>query len=173
MSQEIKVDTELSSGDVQEFNLWFSLNSRIIVTSFSVVAYFAIMLAITKNYSTSSLSILAVTAVGLAIILWFITRSSLTKKSKRAFESDNQSKLPQSYVISDEGIRHQSDSGSGHVKWEEIYKIGETASLFAFFVSANQALILPKRFFQSEDDKQFFKELARKHMFSNRVKFKG
>ncbi|OBZ08424.1 hypothetical protein A8L34_24265 [Bacillus sp. FJAT-27264] len=173
MAQEITVDTELNSGDVQEFNLWFSLNSRIIVTSFSVVAYFAIMLAITKNYSTSSLSILAATAVGLAIILWFITRSSLTKKSKKAFESDNQSKLPQSYVISDEGIRHQSDSSSGHVKWEEIYKIGETATLFAFFVSANQALILPKRFFQSEEDKQFFKELARKHMFSNRVKFKG
>lgn len=173
MTQEIKVDTELSSGDVQEFNLWFSLNSRIITNAFSVVAYFVILLMTTKNYSTSGISVVAGTAVALSAVLWYITRSSIARKSKKAFESDSLAKRPQSFLISDEGISYESESGTGQVKWEEIYKIGETASLFAFFVSSNRALIIPKRFFKSEEDKGFFKELARKHMFSNRVKFKG
>jgi hypothetical protein len=173
MAQEIKVNTELSGGDVQEFNLWFSLNSRMIITSFSVIAYFMIMLMITKDYSATGVTILAGTAIVLAVVLWYITRSSISKKSRKAFESDNLAKQPQNYIISDEGIQYESESGEGQIKWEDIYKIGETGSLFAFFVSSNRALILPKRFFQSEEDKQFFKELARKHMFSSRVKFKG
>lgn len=83
MENEIKVDTVLKSEDVQEFNLWFSLNSRIILSSFSVVAYFVILLLITKDYSIKNISILAVTAVILAAVLWYMTKSSLTKKSKK------------------------------------------------------------------------------------------
>lgn len=173
MEDVIKVNTTLKSEDVQEFNLWFSLNSRIILNAFSVVAYFVILLLITKDYSTSSLSILAVTAVILAVVLWYITRSSLIKKSKKAFATDSLSQQPQSYSISDDGIQHDSESGSGQVKWEEIHKIGETMSLFVFFVSSNRALIIPKRFFQSQQDTMAFKDLARKYMFSHRVKFKS
>lgn len=59
------------------------------------------------------------------------------------------------------------------MKWEEIHKIGETMNLFVFFVSSNRALIIPKRYFQSVQDKDAFKDLARKYMFSHRVKFKS
>lgn len=173
MGNEIKVETVLKSEDVQEFNLWFSLNSRIILNAFSVVAYFVILLLITKDYSTSSISILAVTAIILAVVLWYMTKSSLVKKSKKAFATDSLIQQPQSYTITDEGISYQSEAGSGQVKWEEIHKIGETMNLFVFFVSTQRALIIPKRFFQSEEDKITFKELAKKYMFSNRVKFKA
>lgn len=83
MENVIKVDTVLKSEDVQEFNLWFSLNSRIILNSFSVVAYFMILLLITKDYSTQSISILAVTAIILAAVLWYMTKASLIKNRKR------------------------------------------------------------------------------------------
>lgn len=173
MENEIKVDTVLKSEDVREFNLWFSLNSRIILNSFSVVAYFVILLLITKNYSTTNISVLAGTAVILAAVLWYMTKSSLVKKSKKAFATDSLAQQPQSYSISDEGIKYVSEAGTGQVKWEEIHKIGETMSLFVFFVSSNRALIIPKRYFQSEQDKTTFKDLARKYMFSHRVKFKS
>ncbi|MNP26475.1 hypothetical protein D3C76_1193330 [compost metagenome] len=173
MENVIKVDTVLKSEDVQEFNLWFSLNSRIILNSFSVVAYFMILLLITKDYSTQSISILAVTAIILAAVLWYMTKASLIKKSKKAFKTDNLIQQPQNYTISDEGISYLSEAGTGQVKWEEIHKIGETTNLFVFFVSTQRALIIPKRFFESAQDKITFKDLARKYMFSNRVKFKA
>jgi hypothetical protein len=173
MGNEIKVDTVIKSEDVQEFNLWFSLNSRIILNSFSVVVYFVIMLLITKDYSTTRISIIGASAVILAVVLWYSTKSSLVKKSKKAFVTDNLIQEPQRYSISDEGIQYSSESGDGQIKWEDIYKIGETNNLFVFFVSSNRALIIPKRFFQSEQDKLSFKDLGRKYMFSNRVKFKS
>ncbi|ASA24678.1 YcxB family protein [Paenibacillus donghaensis] len=173
MDNQINVETALKSTDSQEFNLWFSLNSRIILTAFTVAAYFAVMLLITKDYSTQSLTILTATSVALAPVLWWINRSSIVKKSKKAFESDALAQQPQSYTITEEGIHYESEAGSGQVKWEEIFKIGETVNLFVFFVSSNRALIIPKRFFNSEQDKAGFKDVARKHMFSNRVKFKS
>lgn len=172
MANEIKVNTVLTAGDFQEFNLWFSTNSRIILNAFSVVAYTAAMLAVTKDYTPVSLTILAVSAALLAAVLWFITKSSISKKSKKAFESDSLAQQAQNYTLSDDGLQYESESGSGQVKWADMHKVNETANLFVLFVSSNRALIVPKRFFQDAGDVDAFKDLARKHMFSSRVKFK-
>lgn len=173
MENEIKVDTVLTSEDVQEFHLWSSLNSRIILSACYAIAYLAIMLVISKNYSTNRLSILAVTAVVLAAALWYITKRNLIKKSKKAFAADPSAQQPQTYTISEEGIKYISESGSGEAKWIDIHKIGETMSLYVVFISSRSALTIPKRFFQSEQDQTAFKDLARKHTFSHRVKFKS
>lgn len=173
MENEIKVDTVLKSVDVQEFHLWSSLNSRIMFNAFCVIAYLLVLLVISKDYSTDRLSTLAATAAVLAVILWYLTKSSLIKKSKKAFAADHSAQQPQSYTISEEGIQYISESGSGEAKWNDIYKIGETMNLYVFFISSRSALTIPKRCFQSEQDKTAFKDLARKHMFSHRVKFKS
>lgn len=83
MEDEIKVDAVLNSKDVEEFQLWFSLNSRIILNAFCVIAYFAVVLLIRKDYSTERISILAGTAVLLSVVLWFTMKRSLIKKSKK------------------------------------------------------------------------------------------
>lgn len=173
MENEIKIEAVLKSSDVQEFHLWSSLNSRIMFNSFCVLAYLAVVLLTRKDYSTERVSIVVVTAAILSVVLWYITKSSLVKKSKKAFAADQSAQQPQSYTISEEGIQYISESGSGEAKWKDIYKIGETMSLYVFFMSSRSALTIPKRCFQSEEDKIAFKELAKKHMFSHRVKFKS
>lgn len=173
MDNEIKVDTVLKSEDVQEFHLWSSFNSRIIMSACYVIVYLVIMLVISKDYSTNRLSILAVTAAVLAAALWYITKSNLIKKSKKAFAADPSAQQPQTYTISEEGIKYISESGAGEAKWDDIHKIGETMNLYVVFISSRSALTIPKRYFQSEQDAVVFKDLARKHMFSHRVKFKS
>jgi len=173
MDNAIKIDTLLNGENFQEFNLWFSRTTRLIVNASSMFTYFAIMLMVTKERSTVGITLMAASAVIVAMVLWFISRSNLIRKSKKAFESDNLAQQAQTYTISDDGIEYQSESGQGRMKWEDLHKIGETLNLYVLFVSSNRALLIPKRSFPTAAEATAFKDLARKHMYSYRVKFKG
>lgn len=169
----IQVTTELSAQDVQEFNLWYSFITRFVVIIFNSASLLAIMLLLTKETDPLRIAMYAAAAIGLGALMFNMRKSSMARRSRQTYESDEQSKLPQHYTISEEGISHESETGSGHVTWKDLHKIGESRNLYVLFVGNSRAMIVPKRFFASESDQEAFKELARKHLFSSQVKFKS
>lgn len=169
-AKEIRLEVVLGAGDFQEFNVWFSRSSRLLLSVVSFVLLFAVLYAVSNDRSAGRLALIAGGSALITVILWYTTRSGILRKSKSAFQSDPVARQVQTYRLTEEGIEHRSEGGEGNVQWAEIQKIAESPNLFLFFISSNQALILPKRAFGAEEAR--FRQLVREHMDHGRVKLR-
>ncbi|MDO7906324.1 YcxB family protein [Paenibacillus sp. JX-17] len=170
---EITLDTQLRAEDVQEYNLSYSLKSVYILTGIGFVVYFILMFVISNIKGRVNLPVILAVDIAISAALLFYSRSSISRKSKKAFASDPLIQLPSKYRIRDEGLDYENESGSGHVDWEQIYKAGETRNLLLVFISSNRTLILPKRSFQSDGDITAYRKLMKQHLEPGKVRFKG
>lgn len=68
------------------------------------------------------------------------------------------------YYVSGFGIMSESTSFTSNRTWKEIIKVDETIWYFSIFVSDNQAILIPKRFFQDANLIDEFKDILKKHL---------
>lgn len=86
-------------------------------------------------------------------------------KSQRAklFETVPAYKEPQTTEITPEYLYHQDATGEVKTRWKGIQKIVETATHIFFWVSPNEAHVVPKRAFANAEDATQFAQLATKY----------
>ena len=69
---------------------------------------------------------------------------------------------PITYEFSSTGGSYSGPNGTGSFNWKAYLKVVETREQFLLYPQKNLAIAVPKRFFQSEDDMQRFRELVRR-----------
>lgn len=63
-------------------------------------------------------------------------------------------KHPIKYSLTNDGVLVDQNAGKGTVTWSMLLKAIETRKLFLLYLSANQALIIPKSFMEDSDIKK-------------------
>lgn len=63
-------------------------------------------------------------------------------------------KHPIKYSIDNSGVHVDQNAGKGTITWPMLFKVIETRKLFLFYLSSNQALIIPKSFMEDSDIKK-------------------
>ena len=67
---------------------------------------------------------------------------------------------PTRYTFESRGIGSQAPSYSGFREWDRIWRVEESGRSFLIYLSRSQVVVIPKRFFRSEDQIHAFRELA-------------
>jgi hypothetical protein len=86
-------------------------------------------------------------------------------RGRKEFKSDTLITNEIKYTINNNGINQEINSKSNaFIKWEEILKGYEHGNMLRLYISRNKAIILPKRFFRSNDDLITFKKIIRNNL---------
>jgi uncharacterized membrane protein (DUF485 family) len=85
-------------------------------------------------------------------------------RARKEFNSDQLIKSEIQYVANDDGINQKRGKSNSYFEWNDIISSYEDKELFRLYVSKNKAIIIPKRYFSSEEDLLLFKRLITKHL---------
>lgn len=96
-------------------------------------------------------------SVILLLILWIIIWLSI----RRIFWKLQGKQQEKKYLINNEGIHQTFTNADLYIEWIDIFKIYEDNKLFHIYLSRNKVIIIPKSFFQSNEDILLFKKLIR------------
>lgn len=92
---------------------------------------------------------------------------------KRTFEYLKGIDLNREIVFSEENIVQTNKNGTASINWSTIKDIYDTKFNYLIFISDKQALIIPKRIFETETEKQDFWELIQNyHNFDFKSSYK-
>ncbi|WP_420796986.1 YcxB family protein [Alkalihalobacterium alkalinitrilicum] len=65
----------------------------------------------------------------------------------------------------------QAGRSNNFFDWSDIHFEREYEMMFLLYISKHKAIILPKRFFELNDDIDLFKIIVSKHVETNKIKF--
>jgi hypothetical protein len=86
------------------------------------------------------------------------------KSGKRQYDGDKILQKATCYRISADGLKDRSDSEPLRLRFDEIYKVMETAKYIFIYESDQAARIIPKRCFATEADLQAAVGLLKEHV---------
>ncbi|MFD1361408.1 YcxB family protein [Lentibacillus salinarum] len=168
-NNEVSINGKLTYEDIKKYSKYHS--QKIVVSYFliSAVVSLAVFMLILP------VSLYWVCLIYLPISLIISTASTLTLvflarlNSRREYESDRTAKSEVTYVINNQGILQKRGKSNTHFEWDDIIKAYENKELFRLYISKNKAIVMPKRFFNTKNDVELFKNIVRENSDTNRI----
>lgn len=152
MHSEVQMEVKLTIRDIYEFQKSFLFRRLTFKQCLSLYGLFAVFVGVqiymdgfAKAATYKHLLLLAMPALVVGVLMFFVYKTSKDMiKTGKLFEK------PTRYQINQTGVDYLSDNSSGHYGWNDFYKVKETDHSFLFYVSKQQALIMPKIFIATE-----------------------
>ena len=144
------------------------------VISFAIFAFLIGMIVFPLNMSGSWIIIipiffvvsLIISAIGTLFLIGL-----LRLRVRREFKSDQLIKNEIRYSITNEGINQQVKRSNSHLEWSDFISAFEHKDMFRLYISKHKAIVLPKRYFASKEDRISFKQIIETNMPSKKVKW--
>lgn len=112
----------------------------------------------------------SVLALTITIIMTGMLFVVLRVKSSREYKSDWILKKEVFYTISKTGIYQKIGKSHSLIEWKSILYVREHKDLFLIYLTKRAALILPKRYFESNEDVGCFKNMINKNLDTKKNK---
>jgi hypothetical protein len=90
------------------------------------------------------------------IVILLVLPRALRKAARNAITSNKLLQKTQNYNLTEDGFAITSENGNGFVRWCEFYKANETKENFLFYISKQQAYLIPKRCLSMADSEIAF-----------------
>lgn len=172
MDQQVTVVTDLEMKDVQELNLVYTRVSRMMLAFAFFIVFIGIVLLVEGQRNAGDLMVILIMDVIISIILWFVNQSSIRKRSGKAYLSDKLIRQRYTFLLNGQGVRYESASETGRMRWSDIYKVRETANLFLILLSTSRSLIIPKESFGSMQDQTAFKQIVAANLDQSQIQWR-
>lgn len=75
------------------------------------------------------------------------------------------------YIFGDDGIHQKRINSNSYYDWDDIRSIYEYRDMYLLYVSKYNAIILPKRFFETENKRDLFKKVVCDNVATQKVKW--
>jgi hypothetical protein len=95
----------------------------------------------------------------LLLVFWFSFSKLMEYNIKQAWQSNKLIKGEISGVIDQTEIIWKNAYGETRYPWEILLNYRETTDIVLLYIAINQAIMVPRNFFQSEEDWQQFRQL--------------
>lgn len=144
---KITAEVNLTQEDIYSFQkavLYKKISPGFFIATSIIFLVIAVVTIIEKPPLGSS-PLLTILLILFSLLFLVFLPSALKRGAANAFKTNKLLQKTQKYDIGDDGIEVSSESGQGFVKWDEIYKATETKDSFLFFISKQQAYVIPKR----------------------------
>lgn len=115
--------------------------------------------------------IFALISLVFSSILLIAFKINIKLKAGREFKSDPLIKCEITYIISAQEIHQKIGRSNHYLEWKQIRKAYENNDMFRLYVSRAKAIVLPKRFFASEEEIQQLKLFITENLNKDKVNF--
>ncbi|WP_423190444.1 YcxB family protein [Alkalibacterium sp. f15] len=99
-------------------------------------------------------------ALLLSGLLYLFSKQLKKRQSIEEYKSDQLIKQMVNYTFDADGMTQLIKSSNNQYEWDDFFKARENKAMFLLYLSKNKALILPKRFFDSQKQIDTFKHLV-------------
>lgn len=149
----IKLNIQHKEEDCRNFNFYLMNFSKKRFVMIGVFLVLFILVGVSSfifsgsgnNYSGFNVWLRGAAAIFGVIVIWVLFILMLDATFVKIFRTDKKLQLEHTVVINDEGITIESKTDNEKIKWDDVYKIGESKKAIYCFVSIIRAIIIPKR----------------------------
>ncbi|WP_066190356.1 YcxB family protein [Gracilibacillus timonensis] len=156
-NEELEVTAEgaLTYDEFKKYNMY---HQRKLLIGFFI---FASIIGIYPFTATDHLPLIIfiIFSLLLAVLATKILSRIFKKGAYKEFHSDRLASKEMTYTMKQEGINYQVGRSHVFVEWGNIVKGAEHKEMFCLYISSIKALVLPKRYFASDEDIMVFKQL--------------
>ncbi|GGI11510.1 YcxB family protein [Gottfriedia solisilvae] len=165
-NESITFAGKLTFDEFKKYNFYHT--KRKLVYSFLVVLIY-LTVCFKFIFPQFRLVVLFIVCVILAILITALFRFIIYLRVRKEFKSDNLIKNEINFVADNEGIHQKVKSSNLCIEWDDIISAFENEDLFRLYISRNKAIVIPKRYFCSEDDVTTFKKLINEKLAIKQV----
>jgi len=162
--------TEQEYKDFYHYLGWLAPDRKIyraryqLTSIITYLALFAILYFLIKPFSMgiSVLIIVIIVAIGLYYYNNFRIKRHFYKIGQKVYNDSD--KEDSEMIIGESGIMAKSRDSDAHYKWTAFTKKYETDSAYYLIMSSNIGLVIPKRVFISNSEKEAFEQALAQHL---------
>lgn len=166
--ENISFSGKIEFEEYKKYNIYHSRKSYVVKFFILFISYLAMIFGLGVGYEIQSEArrILYMTSISfvLSIMTILFLVLNLFRRVKKVFISSNRVNLEQYYTVVEEGIKCKNDRGETIVSWEDIVKVCKYKEIIIVYTSIAQALVIPKRFFNSEDEFEVFQRIFKEKL---------
>lgn len=177
-SRELSIRGTLTAKEYKKFSsfhtsrwiLWITISTYIVL--FLGLIYIQYKPGDILNFGDMAaiLLISSTASVCIATLIFLYAKVVIRVKATREYKSDQLIKNELTYTFSDAGIHQKRGRSINDIDWNEIVSIKEFAPMFLIYLSRNKAMIIPKRFFESEEEIKLFKKMVNENVTQEKNK---
>jgi hypothetical protein len=101
-------------------------------------------------------------------IFFLYAKAVIRIKATREYKSDQLIKNEFIYTFSEDGINQKRGRSINYIEWNEIVFVREYPPLFLLYISKNKAIVMPRRFFESNEEIKLFKQIIKGNVSSEK-----
>ncbi|KSU63674.1 hypothetical protein AS034_05350 [[Bacillus] enclensis] len=180
-SRELSVRGTLTAKEYKKFSsfhtsrwiLWITISTYIVL--FLGLIYIQYNPGDIFNFGDMAAILLISSTVSVCItaLIFLYAKVIIRVKATREYKSDQLIKNELIYTFSDTGIIQKRGRSISAIDWNEIVSIKEFAPMFLIYVSRNKAMVIPKRFFESDEKIKLFKKMINENVTAEKNKITG
>ncbi len=172
----VSLHYKLTKADYVNFYTWVMWDAgtlrkkraQTIIKQVSFVGIFIVVLNFTGvfRYLSTLTTTIILLMFGTTLLPLFTGRSSADKQGEEiADDPENASVFAETFLeATDTGLHVRTETSDTRYTWQAIVKKTETESYYFLFINAIQAIIIPKRILQNNDEKAAFQRLLLKNI---------
>jgi len=171
---EIVIGGKIEYSDYKKFNLYHIKNRYIIKFLLLTIAYIGIIwgLNLVTDVNLINLGYTLLISVVLSAVTILLLLVTFFNRLKKIYYSSSRIQLEQNYIINEQGIKCKNDRGESIVTWEDIIEIIQCNDHIIIYTSLVQAIIIPNKFFKSENEFSETKYIISNKLDKKKIKFK-
>lgn len=169
-TEEVSLTVQLQEKEYLHYLLYskYKIISFISGCFFIIIMVYLFILTDLSGIFTFLLSIGATLGIFLPLLVLL-----LIYFAKKTFKNDLSLKEIGEMNVSQHGFELSGPSEVVSVEWKYFYSIKELKDLFILYYSASNAIVIPKRTFNSKEDILIFKTLFLNNMNNKKIYFKN
>jgi hypothetical protein len=176
--RELSVSGTLTSKEYKKFSsfhtgkwiIWFVISTYILF--FSLLSYLLYNPGDIFNFGemASLLFVSSTLSVLISLLFFLYAKGVIRIKAGREYKSDHLIKNEITYTFSEDGINQKRGRSINYIEWNQIVSIKEYPPMFLIYVSKNKAMVVPKRFFECDEERKLFKKIIKENVTSEKNK---
>lgn len=161
--REISFRGKLSCEDYRKYNAYHFKRRYIIISIILFSFYFIVFTGAMINRLINIYVFIYIALISLAFSLLTTAFIILigNKKVKKLYNSSPRIKIESIYKTIFKGILVKTDQGTRLFKWRDMHKAVEKRGLIILYISSVQALIIPREYFENDQDFLDFKDIVK------------
>ncbi|WP_173916789.1 YcxB family protein [Halobacillus sp. Marseille-Q1614] len=168
-NQKLEVRGTLTASDYRRHSNYNRKKMKNIYFIASLLMFFFVIFQSLEGPLLFVMGLTMIIALLLAIAMSFFLSGMISIRATRDYKNDPVSQHEIQYTFRAGNIKQKLKNSTNDYQWTDIIAAFEQEELFQLYVARNHAMILPKRFFKSEEEVEQLRELIEKNAKSAKV----
>ncbi|MCP3026456.1 YcxB family protein [Halobacillus sp. A5] len=171
-NQKIMASGKLTSADYRRHNNYHMKKVKLFYFLAAFALFFFVSFQSLEGPLLFSVIFTAIVSFLLAGIMVLFLIIMINFRATREYKKNIPLQNEAVYTFRPGNIHQKTKNATNRFKWSDLMAVHEHKDMFQLYLSKQNAMIVPKWFFQSEDDVQAFKTMVKNQSNTKQIKLR-